>query len=173
MTPILFILAAAGLQTTAPPAPAPTPAPVSAPAPAAAPSAEAEALGVEVAKSGLFVTLLPAMTPKEIDDIVKEHPELTAADKDALRAAGDAETKAVLDKLVGVMGHEYAKSMSVEDMKAVIAFGRSEASKRWHAAEPAAMAASLKQLDGFDFKARVSARLCKSNGKLCPATEKK
>ncbi len=155
MIVFLTALALAGAQATPSPAPA-------------APSPEAEELGRQVALNGVFANLFPVVGKKEIEELVARHPELNAADKDKLRTIGNGWIDATLAAMAGVMGREYARAMSVDDMKAMIAFARSDAGKHWQAAEPAVITAVIKQLDGKDFKGEVIADFCRQTGKLCP-----
>ena len=143
-----------------------------APAPAAPPPEAAE-LGREVALNGVFANLFPMIGKKKIEELIASHPELTAADRDALRKVGDGWIVATLAAMSGVMGGEYARTMSVDDMKAMLAFARSDAGKHWQAAEPGAITAVMKQLDGVDFEGEVSAQFCRDTGKLCPGAATK
>jgi len=138
-----------------------------------APSAEAEALGAELARNGVLATLLPTLAMKETEDLIGQHPELTPADKDLLRKQGKAQAEAVIARVAGAIGHQYALSMSIDDMKAVIAFNASGPARKWRGAEPSAIIAATRALDGFDFKAAVAQDFCKATGKLCPGPAKK
>lgn len=142
-------------------------------APPPPPTPEAEALGAEVARNGVLAIFLPVLAGKEVEEIIAQHPDLTAADKETLRATGRAEADAVLAKAVVTIGHQYALTMSIPDMQAVIAFNRSDAAKRWRAAEPGAIMAAAKALDGVDFKSAVAKDFCAKTGKLCPGSAKK
>ncbi len=144
-----------------------------APAPAAKPSPEAAELGREVALNGVFANLFPIVGKQKIEALIASHPELTAADQAALRKAGDSWIVATLAAMSGVMGDEYARTMSIDDMKAMLAFARSDAGKHWQAAEPGAIAAVARQLDGKDFEGEVTAQFCRDTGKLCAGAAKK
>lgn len=150
LTVALLIAAPALAQTAAP-----------------APSAEAEALGRQVAQSGTLATLLPLMTAKDTEALIAEHPELDAAAKARLRAAAAETARGASDRLMTTIGHQYALSLSVADMRALVAFNRSPPAKAWRAAEPATIIATMKALDGYDYKGEAWKAYCRSPGVRC------
>lgn len=135
----------------------------------AAPTAEAEALGRRVAESGTLASLFPLLIAQDTEELVKQHSELDDAGKAKLRATATATAKAALDRLFGTMGHEYAKRLSVADLKALVAFNEGPAAKAWRAAEPQVIIAAKTTIDGFDLRKESWDAYCKSPGVKCPA----
>lgn len=142
-------------------------------APAPAPTAEAEALGRQVADTGTLAALLPLLVAKDTEAMIAEHPELDDAGKAKLRAvAGDTATTAI-DRLLGVVGHQYALRLSVADMTALVAFNRSAPAKAWRTAEPQVIIGTMQVIDGFDLKKEAWVAYCRSPGVKCPAAAAK
>jgi len=132
-----------------------------------APSAEAETLGVTLARGGMLAILLPQLAAKDVEDLIAHHPDLSAADRDQLRAAARRILEARSAQLMTLIGHQYALSLSLDDLKTLTAFNASPAAQHWRAAEPGAIMAAAKALDGYDFKGQLAAEFCKESGKLC------
>ena len=135
----------------------------------AAPSAEAERLGRELAEQGTLAALLPLMREKETADLISEAKDLSAAEQERLRALAGQIFERGRDKLLAATGHAYAERLSVEDLKALVAFHKSGAAKRAQAAMPEVIAASMQAVGPMDFKADVRKAYCAETGKLCPA----
>lgn len=134
---------------------------------AAAPSAEAEALGRRLAETGTLSALLPLAARKETEELIAAHPELDDADKAALRAVAAETARGGMDKAVAASGHAYAAALPIEDLKALVAFNESAAARRYRAAQPQAIAATMQALAGLDFKKDVMAAFCARTGKGC------
>ncbi|MGN6820138.1 MAG: DUF2059 domain-containing protein [Sphingomonas sp.] len=135
--------------------------------PPAAPSAEAEALGVKLAANGVLAILLPTMTDREIGEIADAHPELSAAENDQWLATGRRIADDAVARAATRIGHQYAMTLSLDDLRALVAFNASPPAQHWRAAEPAAIMTAAQALDGFDFKGTLTAEFCKATGKLC------
>ncbi len=133
----------------------------------AEPSAEALTLGREIAQSGTLASLLPMIKADETAKLIKEHPELTAAEQAKLQQTSDRVFDAGADKLYGATARAYAEKLSVEDLRIAAAYYRSPASKRLQAALPSIIGASMAAMQGVDFKKDVAAAYCKETGKLC------
>ncbi|THD37879.1 MAG: DUF2059 domain-containing protein [Sphingomonas sp.] len=140
--------------------------------PAPAPSPEAETLGRRVADTGTLAALLPLVVAKDTEEMLAEHPELDAAGKAKLRAIAADTAKTAVDRMLGVVGHQYALRLSVEDLKALVAFNQSAAAKASRAAEPQVIVATMQTIDGFDLKKEAWAAYCRSPGITCPAPAK-
>lgn len=134
---------------------------------AAAPSAEAETLGRRLVETGTLAALLPLVSAKETEEMVADHPELTQAERAALRKAARATYAAGEARLMAATGHAYAQRLSVADLKALVAFNRSPAAARYRAATPAAIAETIAVLGPIDFKKETLAAFCRETGKLC------
>lgn len=132
-----------------------------------APSAEAEALGVRLAETGTLAALLPAIVAKDREALVAEHPELSDADKAALRATADEVAKAGIARLTAAIGHGYAAKLSIEDLRALVAFNQSPAARHWREATPAAVAQALAAVGEMNFQADARKAFCAKTGKLC------
>jgi len=136
---------------------------------AAAPGAEAERLGRALAGQGTLAALLPLVAAKETEELVAAHPELSEAEKAALRETARAAFAAGEAKLLAASGHAYAERLSVAELRALVAFNRTAAARRYRAAMPAAIAATLQAVGPMDFKGDTLAAFCRRTGKLCGA----
>ena len=136
-----------------------------------APSAEAEALGLEVAHSGALASTLPMLEKKEVADIVAAHPELTAGDQLKLTAVADRVYQEQAERLTMAIGHEYATALSVEDLRAIAAFTKSDAGRHYRDVVPHMVAVVSKLLGGFDFKGETLKAFCAQTGKACPPAQ--
>ncbi|MEO5494939.1 MAG: hypothetical protein ABIR08_13045 [Sphingomonas sp.] len=136
---------------------------------AEAPSAEAEALGRRVADTGTLASLLPLLIAKDIEELIGQHNELDDAGKAKLRAAAAATARTGMERMLTAVGHEYALRLSVDTLKALVAFNEGTAAKAWRAAEPQVIVATMKTIDGFDLKKESWAAYCRSPGVSCPA----
>jgi len=134
---------------------------------AAAPSAEALALGRQIAESGTLASLVQLVQGKETDELVNDHPELGDADKARLRATARQVYETGREKLMQATARAYAEKLSVDDLRAVARFETSESGKRFHAATPGVIAATVEAVGEMDFKGDVAAAYCKDTGKLC------
>jgi hypothetical protein len=142
-------------------------------APPAAPSAEAEALGIALARTGVLPILLPQLAGKDVEEMIGEHPDLSTTDKEQLRAAAKVVLADQTERLMTLIGHDYAVRLSIDDLKVLVAFNAGAPAQHWRAAEPSAIMAAAKALDSFDFKKSVAADFCKTSGKLCEGEGKK
>lgn len=132
-----------------------------------APSAAAEALGVRLAQTGTLAALLPTIIAKDREELIAAHPELSDADKAALRATADDVAKAATDRLTAAIGHGYATRLSIEDLRALVAFNESAAASHWREATPGAVMDAMSAMGGLDLRASASKAFCKKTGKLC------
>ncbi|MEI9926512.1 MAG: DUF2059 domain-containing protein [Sphingomonas sp.] len=136
---------------------------------APSPSPEAEALGRRLAETGTLAAVLPMMVAKDRDALVAEHADWSDADKAALRATADAVAKAAIDRLMAATGHAYAERLSVEDLRALVAFNESDAARHWRAATPAAVTEALSRVGDINFQHEAAKVFCAKTGKGCPA----
>lgn len=135
---------------------------------AAAPSPEAEALGRRLAATGTLETLLPVVTAKETEELIAQHPELSPAERQALRGTGRDIAAGLREKLVAAFGHEYAATLSLADLRALVAFSQTPASRRYRAAVPPVLMRTMTKLGGVDFGGELRKSFCAKTGKLCP-----
>jgi hypothetical protein len=129
---------------------------------------EAIQLGEELASYGTLATLAPIMTAKEAEDLVAAHPELTKADQDNLRATAKNQAEKLRARGIKVEGRVFAENLSLEDLRALTQFARSDAAKRQRAAMPKIIVGTMKGLGNIDYKASVIAAYCRDYRKLCP-----
>ena len=129
---------------------------------------EAIRLGEELSSYGTLATLAPIMTAKEAEDLVAAHPELSKAEQDNLRATAKKEAQQLRAKAIAVEGKVFAETMSIEDLRALTAFARSDAAKRQREAMPSIIVRTMKGLGNVDYKASVLAAYCRDYKKLCP-----
>jgi hypothetical protein len=135
---------------------------------AATPTAEAERLGVEVAKTGTLATLLPILAKKEAEEMVTDHAELSDAEKAELRSTAMRVADAKGAVLLQLTGKAYAKRLSEDQMRAVIAFEASAAGRAYRAAIPGAIVETMQGAGQLDFKKDVLAAFCTKTGEACP-----
>ena len=133
----------------------------------AEPTVEAMALGRELAGQGTLTGLLTLLESKETDDLVKEHPGLNANEQAALRASAHRTFLTGFGKIMDATGKGYAERLSVEELRALVAFNRSAAAAHYRTISPAVIAKTMETLGPMDFKADVVANYCKESGKLC------
>jgi len=134
---------------------------------AAAPSAQAIALGRQIAERGTLGTLLPLIQKKETEELVAAHPELNATEQARLRAVSKRVYEEGRGRLMQTEGRAWADQLTIGELRAVAAFQTSAAGKRYRAAQPAVIAATMKAIGQIDFKGEVQSAFCKETGKLC------
>jgi hypothetical protein len=131
------------------------------------PSPEALRLGRELAESGTLATVLPVIQKKETDELVAAHIELSKADKARLRTVAGEVYRQGYDRLMQAEARAYAEKLSIGDLRAIAAFQKSRAGRRYKAAIPGVVMQTMKAVGGMDFKADVTAAFCRQTGKLC------
>ncbi|MEP7316962.1 MAG: DUF2059 domain-containing protein [Sphingomicrobium sp.] len=136
---------------------------------AAEPSDESIALGREMANVGTLATILPMMEKAETDALVAEHPELSAAEQSRLRDVAHATYFAGREKALAADARAYASHLSIADLRALVAFSRTDAARHLRAAMPTIATATMQDLGAINFKGEARDAFCKETGKLCPA----
>jgi hypothetical protein len=136
---------------------------------AASPSPEALSLGRQLAETDTLAGVLPLISAKETEELIAAHPELSAADRTALRATAQRVFEAGRDRLMAATGRAYAERLSLRDLRRLVAFQKSGAARRYRAATPMAIAATMQSVGKLDFKGDVIAAFCKERGRLCAA----
>ena len=134
---------------------------------AATPSAEAQQLGRELAGQGTLAALLPLVQAKETEELVASAKDLSDAEKVALRATAERVYRDGRERLLSATGRAYAERLTVDELKALVAFHRSPPAQRQQQVMPAVIAASMQSVGSMDFKKDVAAAFCKETGKLC------
>ena len=135
---------------------------------AAEPSPEALALGKEMAQAGMLATLLPILEADSTEKLFAEFPELGEAEKQKLREVAHRTYLEGRDRLLEADGRGYAEQLSVEDLRALVAFSRTDAAKHYRDAVPRIAASTMAAAGSMDFKKDVVEAYCKETGKLCP-----
>jgi hypothetical protein len=131
-------------------------------APAPLPAPEAIALGERLARSGTLAALLPIVVAKETDDLVRERPELTAAEQARLRAAAAATAKANIDRLMAAEGRAYAAALTPAELAALVAQAESPAGRRLQAVLPRVIAGTMASVGEVNFKGEALAAFCRA-----------
>lgn len=134
---------------------------------AAAPSPEAVVLGRRLAETGPLASLLPLIAAKETDEMVASNPKLTAAEQAELRRIAAETLAAGSAKVHTAQGEAYARALSIEDLRALVAFNTSAVAVRYRTAQPAAIMAVVSMPGGLDFKRDTMAAFCTRTGKGC------
>jgi len=134
---------------------------------AAAPSNEQHRLGLELAQLGSIASMLPAVELEQTDQLLDEHPELGARERLALRRIAHRIAIDAMERLIEAEGRGYAERMSPGDLRAALAFAKSPAGRRMHAAEPAIARTTLLAMRGYNYKREVMTALCTETGRGC------
>ena len=130
-------------------------------------SPEAERLGRELAASGTIEVILPTIAAKETDEVIAQHPELSAKDQELLRQTGQKVAGEGRAKLINAFGHQYALALKIRDLRSLVAFNRTAAAQHYRNALPTVTLAGLATLGKLDFKVDLAAAFCSETGKLC------
>lgn len=135
------------------------------------PGPEANALALELARSGTLASLLPLIAAKETGELIAAHPELTAAEQARLRAVAQATLEAGSARLFAATAREYARRLTLADLRQQVAVARLPSSQRLRQAQPAAIVGAMTVMGeggaGFDFKRDTLAAFCRETGKAC------
>jgi restriction endonuclease Mrr len=130
-------------------------------------SAEAENLGRRLAAAGTLETMIPLLTAKEAGEIAAAHKELSDDERRLLLETGREVSGKMRTRLVAALGHEYAASLSIEDLRALVAAAETPAARRYREAVPGVTMRAIGGLGKVDFAAELSAAFCAKTGKLC------
>ena len=131
------------------------------------PGPEALALGRQVAASGSLATLLPLVQAKETEELLAEDHALTPAQRTRVRAIAARSYGAAIDRLNNTIGKAYAERLSVDDMRALVAFNATPAAQRYRAAAPEAIVEAMQSLGNLDLKGDVRKQVCAEMRHLC------
>ena len=134
----------------------------------AAPTPEAEALGRRLAATGALETLFPAVAAKETEEMIAQHPELSAAERDMLRQTSAEVRAAISARMAAAFGHEYAERLSIKDLRALVAFAETPAARRYREAVPGVLMRTMGKVGNVDFGGDLRKAFCARTGKLCP-----
>ena len=136
-------------------------------APPAAPAPEAVALGRRLAASGPLAAIAPMLIARDSSELAGEDPALSAAERQQLLDLAGAKGKAAMARLIAALGDAYAKRLSIDDLRLLVAQNENPATLRWRAVEPAVIAETMKMVGSIDFKGETAAEFCRATGKLC------
>lgn len=131
------------------------------------PTPEALALGRRLAETGTFATLIPGVVADEREKLVARFPELSDADKALLRATADETSKVQVDRLMDAIGRGYAEKLSLEDLRALVAFNDSPAAQHLRVATPQAMMRAMNSVGDPNFQENARKAFCAKTGKAC------
>lgn len=159
MIPILLHSAALLLQATA--APTLPPPLTENPAPATI------ALGRRLAATGTLATMLPLVAEKELAELASKPKDATPEQRARILATGRRVAAERIAALVDTTGRAYARYLSADDLRTLVAAAESPAAVRKRAADPAVIAATMQAMAGIDLKRDVSAAVCAEQKLLC------
>jgi hypothetical protein len=111
--------------------------------------------------------MLPAIAAKETEDVIAEHPELSPTDRVVLRNTARTVVARQRQALIAAIGHLYAETLSVADLRELAAFNRTPAAQRYRAAMPKVTLQALAGIGNVDFKGDLARAFCERTGKLC------
>jgi hypothetical protein len=130
-------------------------------------SPEAQDLGVRLARTSGLAAVAPALIEKDLNELANEYPALSTRERQRLMALGRTEADVELTKILAAIGSGYARRLSVDDLRVLVAHGESPAAARWRAAEPLVIAEAMGTLGSMDLKKNVAAAFCREAHKLC------
>ena len=131
------------------------------------PSAEALSLGRRLAETGTLATLLPMIAAKSTDELVAQHPELSAEERAELRRVATATFETGKAKLFAAEGRAYAERLSPEDLRVLAARSGDAVSARHRAALLPVIMTTMGAMEGMDLKRDTLATFCVKTGKGC------
>ena len=134
------------------------------------PSAEAEALGLRLAHTGVLATALPLAGASSVENLVSQHPDLSDADKAALRRTASAVAVRETDRVLAQEGHQYATLLSIEDLRTLVAGAETAAAQRQRAILPRVIAGTMQAMGSIDIGQIAWTEFCGLPGRQCPAT---
>ena len=134
-------------------------------------TAEALEWGQKLAARGDFHAVIGAMGQAQTEELVRDTPGLSAAERDRLRQVAQRRLSAMRSRLTRVVGEIYARRFSLEDLKAIVAFFESPAGRAYTGAFPRTLPEIATALQGIDFKREVLADFCRETGKGCSNPE--
>ena len=129
-----------------------------------APSPRALALGRELAESGTLASLLPLLIAKDTEELVGEYKDLTPAEAQRLRALAAEVAAKGSERLFAAQARAYAMRLSEADLEVLVAASRTPAQKRYRAALPGAIAATMAGVGELDLKKDIRAAWCREAG---------
>ena len=135
----------------------------------AQPSAEQLALGRRMAAAGDFNAIVEAMGEAEIDRMARDAPGLSEAERDRLRALGEAELAVGRAHILDQVAFVYARHFTVEQLREITAFLEGPAGRAYTGAIPTLLPEIAATLQGVDFGAAVRRDFCRETHKLCDA----
>lgn len=127
------------------------------------------ALAMEIAAVSPLAVIGPLQTAAEVEDIIASNPDLTPDEQDRLRAIGKARAEELGREAQATEAAALADILSLEDLRAIAEFERSEAAAHHRAATPQVAMRVMQGLEGLDYKGEVRAAFCAEAGKLCEA----
>ena len=134
---------------------------------AAQPSPEALRLGNEIAAHGTLAALLPLKQQQDTAELLAEDKTLSAAEQAQVRATVKRLYADGEKRLFSATGRAYAERLSLADLRAIAAFYRTGAAKRFQAVVPVAIMTTMKAVGDVDLKKDARTALCQDIGKLC------
>jgi hypothetical protein len=134
---------------------------------AAQPSPEALKLARQIAEHGILAQMAPLQTQSEVEAMIRDHPDLSEAERRRLREIGEQHTRALLGKALDAEAHAMASALSLTDLRKLVAFESSPAAVHQRSALPKIMAATMAAMGDVDYAGGVRAAFCADSGKLC------
>jgi hypothetical protein len=135
-------------------APAPTPAPTGKPSP------QAEELGLRLARAGSFAAIAPLLAQRDIDSVVKAHPDWAPEDVALYRKTAAKVAESNIARLIRALGHAYARHMSVVDMASLVGIAEGPAATHRRSVEPSVLLEAIDESGAADFKRDTLAAFC-------------
>jgi hypothetical protein len=130
-------------------------------------SPEAQDLGLRLARTTGLAAIAPVLVEKDLTDLANEYPALSSGERQRLMTLGRTEAKVGLERIMAAIGSGYARRLSIDDLRVLVAHGESPAAARWRAAEPLVIAEATGALGSLDLKKSVAAAFCREARKLC------
>ena len=136
--------------------------------PGVAPDGERQALARRLAAAGDFNAIIGAMGAAEVEQLARDAPGLTDAERARLREVGRQTLQAGRERLLAAVATIYAGHYSVEQLREIVAFFESPAGRAYTSAVPTTLPQIAAAAGGVDLGGDIRAAFCRETGKLCP-----
>lgn len=133
----------------------------------ATPSPEAVALGRRLADAGTLATLLPIVIENNLAELAAEPGNASPAQRAAIVATGRRMAAARREQLLDGTARAYARYLSIEDLRTLVAAADAPAARRKRAADLPVIVTALQAIQGVDLQADVAAAVCAERKLLC------
>lgn len=136
------------------------------------PSPEAMSLGRKLVEQSGVLEALDSLQAEELAEL-KAEPEasaLTNQQREALNAIGERISAQTRERVLLGVATTYAKNLSIEDLKALVAAGNRPEAIRFRALRPRALMMAALMVGPVSFKRQTAAEYCNETKLMCNRT---